>query len=111
MLANDVEPILGSTVIDELLERAQVTDALNQLPQDLGYTPTYDLNRAAARGWRLKAARVAADYDLDVSGKALSRSQMVAQLLQLASSYARLGGPRSFALDRNEPRLVPWEGL
>jgi len=99
MLANDEEPILSEDVIETLLENAQVRDRNGVYPDQDGYDLTYNLNVAAARGWRLKAARVAADYDLDVDGKGLSRSQMVDQFLSMASAYAKLCGPRFRRLD------------
>ena len=100
MLANDTEPILDADTVTELLLRARVVDASNRWPTEDDYEDTYNLNIAAARGWRLKAARVAADYDLDVDGKGLSRSQMAEAMLKMASGYARLGGPRAYALSR-----------
>jgi hypothetical protein len=99
MLANDTEPVLDGDTIDTLLEDAKIRDRTGLYPDDNGYTTTYNLNVAAARGWRLKAARVAADYDLDVDGKGLNRSQMVDQFLTMASAYAKLVGPRYRRLD------------
>jgi hypothetical protein len=107
MLANDVEPILDVETIDELLARSLVRDSAARWPGEVGYEDTHDLNRAAARGWRMKAARVAGDYDLDVDGKGLKRSEMVASFLTMAKAYASLGRPRAVQLeDRREP--APW---
>ena len=110
MLANDKEPILSADTISALLERAEVRDDHNRLPGEDDYVPTYNLNVAAARGWRMKAARVAADYDLDVDQKGLTRSQMIKQMLQMASEYARLGAPmtRAFGADQRRQRQAPY---
>jgi hypothetical protein len=110
MLANDKEPILSADTISALLERAQVRDDYNRLPGEDDYVPTYNLNVAAARGWRMKAARVAADYDLDVDQKGLTRSQMIKQMLQMANEYARLGAPmtRAFGADARRRQNVPY---
>ena len=109
MLANDKEPILTADTLTALLERAAVRDDHNRLPGDDGYVPTYNLNVAAARGWRMKAARVAADYDLDVDQKGLTRSQMIKQMLQMASEYARLGAPftKTLGADARRRRYAP----
>ena len=109
MLANDKEPILDADLISALLERAQTRDLRNRLPGEDDYEPTYNLNVAAARGWRMKAARVAADYDLNVDQKGLTRSQLIEQMLQMASAYARLGAPRThqFGADVRRRQSVP----
>jgi hypothetical protein len=56
-----------------------------------GWVGAWDLNYAAAEGWRWKAAKAAARYDLSANGNSLSRSQLVAHCEQMADMYtARL---------------------
>jgi hypothetical protein len=52
MTAWDMVPELTDGEIDELLEQSALMDAAGLAPDDVGWTPTYDLNAAAASGWR-----------------------------------------------------------
>lgn len=53
------------------------------------WTPTYDLNRGAAEGWRWKAAKASARFDFDADGGNFKRSQVAARCLEMAKAYAR----------------------
>lgn len=104
MLANDRDPVLDGDTIETLLASAQVRDANGRFPTEEAYEPTYDLRIAASRGWRLKAARVAADYDLNTDGHGMTRSQMIDQFIKMADAYGRLGAPHVRSL--GEPRRL-----
>lgn len=52
------------------------------------YTPTFDLRAAAAEGWRWKAAKVAAEYNVSAGGgTSFQRSQKWQQCMAMARSY------------------------
>lgn len=54
------------------------------------WIPTYLLTKAAARGWRLKAAKCANRTDQSVAGTmVIRRSQMFAQCMAMAKSFSR----------------------
>lgn len=53
------------------------------------WTPTFDLNAAAAEGWRWKAGKVAAVYSYSIEGQSAQRAQMHAQCLEQAARYAK----------------------
>lgn len=89
MTAWDSEPTLSSTEVSMLLELAQRADVDGFAPSHDDWTPTYDLNAAAAEGWRWKAAKVAGKFDVSTDGQAVSRSQMVAHCQQMADQYRR----------------------
>ena len=59
MTAATEAPALNDADLDELLRGARRIDAAGLPPTDTAWTPTYDLNAAAAEGWRWKQARVA----------------------------------------------------
>jgi hypothetical protein len=62
------------------------------------WTPTFALHRAAAEGWRWKAAKVVDQYDVGLgSGKTFSRDQQIKHCLTMAEQYER-GGMGSVAL-------------
>jgi len=53
------------------------------------WAPTYDLNAAAAEGWRWKAAKVAGSFDFSTDQQDFSRSQMVEMCLAMADRYQK----------------------
>lgn len=53
------------------------------------WTPSYDLEAAAAEGWRIKAARVASQYDFKSDGGTLSKSQVIKNFLRMADEYQK----------------------
>lgn len=60
-LGNDSDPDVSLTdaELQRLLDESTVPDPLGLPPADPAWTPTWDLNRAASEGWRLKASRLA----------------------------------------------------
>lgn len=67
------------------------------------WLPSYDLNAAAAEGWRWRAAKVADAYDFSTDGQSFDRSQLQAHALKMADYYAArvgqlVGSARSGAL-------------
>lgn len=70
----------GGTVVDGTVTWAESGGS---------WSPTYDLNAAAAEGWRWKAARVAGSFDFSTDQQDFSRSQMNAMCLEMAATYAK----------------------
>lgn len=62
-------------------------DSLNLPPSDPEWVATYDLNAAAAEGWRWKAGKVAGAYNIGQDGSTLQRSDMHKQCLAMAAYY------------------------
>lgn len=65
------------TVVDATVTWAEVTT-----------TPAYNLNRAAAEGWRWKAAKVANRYTMSDATQRLNRSDLIKHCLLMAKQYA-----------------------
>lgn len=60
---------------------------------DLIYTETGEtLEAAAARGWRIKAARVHEWYMVNLDGAFLNRDQVFKHCIMMAETYERAGG-------------------
>ena len=78
MTAWDIAPALTDAELDELLVKASLADAGNIAPLGAGWSPTYDLNAAAAAGWLIKAGRASGLADHAVFGHctAMARSYM-----------------------------------
>ena len=53
------------------------------------WAPTYDLNAAAAEGWRWKAARVAGDFTFTTDAQVFNRAEVSAMCLAMADRYQR----------------------
>lgn len=53
------------------------------------WTPTYDLNAAAAAGWRIKAGRLAGRYDFQTDGQTFRRAQLLAHCRLMERMFRR----------------------
>lgn len=73
LTAWDIEPTLTEDDLDELLAVAALEDAAGLAPLHEEWTPTYDLNTAAAQAWLIKAARAAAIVDTPEAGMVTSK--------------------------------------
>lgn len=91
MVQAESEPSLSPPELDELLALAKRADAEGLAPDDDDWTPTWDLNSAAAEGWRWKAGKAAPRYGVTLGTETLNRQQMYAHCLLQANAYARKG--------------------
>jgi hypothetical protein len=92
-------PSLTDDEVESLVSFARRSDRYGLAPSDDGWTPTYNLNAAIARGWRIKAGKVAGKFDFSTDGQAFSRSQQHQMCLEMADRYARkANGTISFGL-------------
>lgn len=83
------EPVLSDDDLNDCLAISRLADAAGLPPTDPAWTPTYDLNRGAAEGWRRKAAKLAMRYDFSADGQTFSRSQAMAHCERMAEHYRR----------------------
>lgn len=71
------------------------------------WVPTWDLNYAAAEGWRRKAGRVSNRFDFGSDNQTFSRSQFMAQCLMMADRYTkRYGKTLSVVPEAIDPMAV-----
>jgi hypothetical protein len=89
MTAADEEPTLDDAALDDLLYSAQLEDGDGIAPSEDDWTPTYDLNAAAAEGWRWKAARAASSYAFTMDGDFAERSILHLRCKEMAEMYRR----------------------
>ena len=66
-------PALTEDELEDALARAALQDANGLAPLHEEWTPTYDLNAAAAAAWLIKAARAAATVDEPTAGVVTSK--------------------------------------
>lgn len=92
MVAPDMAPTLATEDIDDLMVGARRPDTSGLLPSDAEWTPTWDLDAAAARGWEIKAGLAAGDYNFAASGQRFDRSQVHDACMKMAALYTRGSG-------------------
>lgn len=69
-MVNEPEPTTydDETLASEYIEKYPLRDSSGYEPDDTDWTPTYDLNAAAADIWEEKAAAVAYEFDFVTQG-------------------------------------------
>ena len=73
LTAWDVEPALTEDELGDTLAAFALEDANGLAPINEEWTPTYDLNSAAAQAWLIKSARAAAMVDEPTAGVVTSK--------------------------------------
>ncbi|MGB5012960.1 MAG: hypothetical protein WBO68_02940 [Pyrinomonadaceae bacterium] len=73
LTARDVEPALTEVELSDTLAAFALEDANGLAPVNEEWTPTYDLNAAAAQAWLIKSARAAATVDEPTAGVVTSK--------------------------------------
>lgn len=89
MVAASSSPTLTTAEVDQLMLIAARPDGDGLLPDAGGWSGTYDLNAAAAEGWRWKAAKVAGDFTFATDGQTFNRSDMVKACQAMALTYSK----------------------
>ncbi len=85
----DSEPALTVDDVADCLAMSKLVDENGLAPSDAAWTPTWDLNRGAAEGWRRKAGKLAMRFDFSADGQQFQRSQAVAHCERMAEQYRR----------------------
>lgn len=91
MIAASTRPVVSPEEVDVLLDQFRTTDDDGRLVSDPDWHATWALNRAAAEGWRWKAAAVAADFNFSADDASYSKGDVMAKCLEMANKYAAMG--------------------
>lgn len=98
MVAADSRPVLSSGAapsdIESLLDLARRPDSSGRAVNETGWVAeNWDLNAAAAEGWRWKAARVAGDFSFSADGASYQKADVLANCLTMEQTYlAKING-------------------
>ena len=83
-------PVLEPAVVSALLDAYPQEDRTGRGPTDSLWEGTWDLNAAAAEGWRMKAGKVAGDFTFSADGASYSKADVLAHCLEMETRYASL---------------------
>lgn len=87
-MINEPQPApYSDAILARYADRYPVLDLAGLWPDDINWTPTYDLHAAAADIWTEKAAVVASAYDFSADGGSYSRNQQYLSFAQQASYH------------------------
>lgn len=89
MVLDTEDPQLSSTQVADCLTYARRPDSDDRDYSDDDWEPTWDLDAAAAEGWRRKAGIAANRFNFAEDGQRFERAQIYAHCLQQAEQYAR----------------------
>lgn len=97
LAAWDTEPALTETEIGDLLAEAAVADGDGLAPEDEEWTPTYNINKAAAAAWLIKAGRASALTEVDPPESGIVTSKVFENCVRMAAIFRdRTRGTVSF---------------
>lgn len=88
MCAADTDPALTYEDIEALLKLFRTPDRFGVGPNQRGWEPSWDLNAAAAEGWRWKAGRCADRFAFSADGATYNRNQVAEHCLAQAKIYS-----------------------
>lgn len=89
MVLDTEDPELSSTQVADCLTYARRPDVDGLDYSDDDWTPTWDMDAAAAEGWRRKASIAAARFNFAEDSQRFDRAQIYAHCLSQAEQYAR----------------------
>lgn len=73
--------------LQERIEEHALRDKNGYSSEDADWTPTYDLNHAAADIWGEKASELAEEFDFNADGGSYATSQKYKNAMQMAAHY------------------------
>jgi hypothetical protein len=101
----DAVPELSDDELAQCLLAGAIPDSAGLFVNDHDWEPTYDINRAAAAAWTMKAAKVASDYTITIEQRELNRGQMIDNFLKMAKQHIGMAQPR---FTTGSGLLPPW---
>lgn len=85
----DTDPVLSDDDLDDLLSVAARPDTAGLTRADADWTPTWDLNAAAAEGWLRKASKAVSRFSFAEDGQRFERAQIYAHAIRQHELYSR----------------------
>src|SRR5687767_14466790 len=82
------DPPLTEDELEAILESVGVVDSEGYGPSEEDWSPTYDVNKAAADAWLIKAARAATLVEVDPPGSGIVTSKVFDNCRRMARMYS-----------------------
>lgn len=89
LILDQDDPTLTDAQVVDILAYARRADTDDLDYSDAAWTPTWDLDAAAAEGWRRKAGLAAARFNFAEDGQRFDRAQVYEHCIKQADYYAR----------------------
>lgn len=87
----DSRPALTAPELAAILDAHPAPDADGMTKADgMEWRPTYDLNAAAAEGWRIKGGKVAGDFNFTADSAQYAKGDVMAHCLAMEQKYASM---------------------
>ena len=103
VLRNSAGSIIGTALYSVDYQRGLITFAADTGGSTYFLTArSYNLQKAAADIWRMKASHVADRYDLQTGEIGLDRSQLMKHYIKMADMYDGEGGPETVKMHRSD---------
>jgi hypothetical protein len=118
MVAEPTQDTYTDGLLSATLQRYPLPDSNGYISTDTLWAGAWDANAAAADVWEEKAAAFAADFDFAADGGDYKRSQVQANMLQMARMYRGRRSTSALVLTAQPPpervdaihSLYPWIG-
>lgn len=89
MVLSDQDPALIDAQLTDCLTYARRPDSSGLDYSQAGWTPTWDMDAAAAEGWRRKAGIAAARFNFAEDSQRFDRAQIYDHCISQQEQYAR----------------------
>lgn len=109
-IAATSRPVVDSDHLGRLLDAWRMPDASGRLADDPDWSGAWDLNGAAAQGWREKAAKVAGDFNFSADGSSYSKADVLAHCLEMETKYASRSHGVMASLAGRPALPASWDG-
>lgn len=109
MTAWDMRPALTEADLNALLDQFRTVDAEGRLVGDSAWAGAYNLNAAAAEGWRWKAGRVAGDFSFSADGSRYDKAAVLENIAAMIRAYAAKDvgvASTGYGVTYDSPRLL-----
>jgi len=89
LLDSESDPALSDDDMEDLLRVAARPDTDGLTRADANWTPSWDLNAAAAEGWLRKASKAVSRFSFAEDGQRFERAQIYAHCIRQHELYSR----------------------
>lgn len=102
LVSADTVPILDAPTLLLILHEARRIDEYGRIYTDADWIPTYNFNKAAARGWEIKAGKCSDLFNFSSDVNSFQRQQIYQHCIEMSQRYSR-GIFGSISMARRKP--------